>query len=176
LKALLKQETDYDAKDRVQDVLWLLKSLKSLTSGLDSKSNKRCNLFDAILAFITIRQGESESDSAYMKRFKVNLDTLLFAGGKHILCSPELADAVEKENITGAEREAEIDKFKTIVSLKRSDLVRYDELNTELMNSAHLGRDEYPTSTTDEMDIMVRRSGVFNTSFTGSNRMNQHRN
>jgi len=59
LKALLKQETDYDAKDRVQDVLWLLKSLKSLTSGLDSKSNKRCNHFDAILAFITTRQGES---------------------------------------------------------------------------------------------------------------------
>jgi len=113
---------------------------------------------------------------AYMKRFKVNLDTLLSACGKHILCSSELADAVDKENITGAKREAEIDKFKLVVFLKRSDFVRYDELNTELMNSAHLGRDEYPTSATNAMDIMVRRSEVFNTSFTGSNRLNQHRN
>jgi len=48
-----------------------LETLQSLTSGLDSKSNKRCKLFDALLTFITMRQGENENDSAYMRRFRV---------------------------------------------------------------------------------------------------------
>jgi len=68
LKAVLKREDDYDDKDGVQD--GLLNTLQSLTSGLDNKSNKRFNLFDALLAFITMRQGENENDSAYMRRFK----------------------------------------------------------------------------------------------------------
>ena len=79
LRALLKQEKDYDEKDRSQDVLWLLKKLKQITSGLDNKSNKRCNLFDALFAFVTMKQGTEESDSAYLKRFRVNVDTLCSA-------------------------------------------------------------------------------------------------
>jgi len=55
LKAVLKRENDYDDKDGAQDVLWLIKTLKSLTSDLDNRSNKKCNLFDALLAFVTIR-------------------------------------------------------------------------------------------------------------------------
>ena len=164
LKAVLKREDDYDDKDGVQDVLWLLKTLQSLTSGLDNKSNKRCNLFDALLAFITMRQGENENDSAYMRRFKVNLDTLLSAGGRHILCSPELVEAADKKNITNEEREKEESKFKAIVFLKRSDPIRYGSFLTELQNSAHLNRDEYPVTETDALDLMVRRSGSFCTS------------
>ena len=156
LKAVLKQETDYESKDRNQDVIWLMGKLKSLTSGLDSKSNKRNNLFEALIDFIAMKQGDRESDTAYMKRFKVNLDTLLSAGGKHILCSPELADCTDPKNMSEAEVDAEEAKFKAIVFLKRSDPHRYNELNMELQNSAHLGRDEYPTSETDAMDLMVR--------------------
>jgi hypothetical protein len=63
LRTVLKQEDDYEQKDKEHNILWLLEHLKSITSGLDSKSNKRCNLFDAILVFITMRQGENENDS-----------------------------------------------------------------------------------------------------------------
>ena len=161
LRALLKQEKDYEDKDRQQDVLWLLKQLKKITSGLDSKSNKRCNLFDALYAFITMRQGNDESDSAYLKRFRVNVDTLCSAGGQHILCSPDLIETADKDNITEREKETEENKFKAIVFLKRSDPTRYGSFLTELQNSAHLGRDEYPVSETVAMDLMVRRSGVF---------------
>ena len=41
LQAVLKQENDYETKDRKQDVLWLLGKLKLLTSGLDNRSDKR---------------------------------------------------------------------------------------------------------------------------------------
>ena len=124
LKAVLKREDNYDDKDGIQDVLWLLETLQSLTSSPDNKSNKRYNLFYALLAFITMCQGETENDSAYMRRFRASLDTLLSAGRRHILCSHELIEAVDMKNITDEEREKEESKFKAIVFLKRSDPVR----------------------------------------------------
>ena len=107
LRAVLKQENDFEEKDGEQNVLWLMEKLQKITSGLDSKSNKLCNLFDALFAFVTMRQGDNESDTAYMKSFKVNLDTLYSAGGMHILCSPELMEAEDSKNPTKEECEAE---------------------------------------------------------------------
>ena len=60
------------------------------------------------------------------------MDTLLSAGGKHILCIPELAHAADPDMITDLERDTEEAKFKAIVFLNRSDPVRYGDLNTEL--------------------------------------------
>ena len=83
-----------------------MEKIEKITSGLDSKSNRWCNLWGSLLTFITMRQGESENDTAYMKRFRVNLDTLYSAGGKYILCSPELIEAHDSNNPTTAEFEA----------------------------------------------------------------------
>ena len=63
-----------------------------------------------------------------MKRFKINMDTLLSAGGRHILCSPELTDAADPDMITDLERDIEESKFKAIVFLNLSDPVRYGDL------------------------------------------------
>ena len=104
LRTVIKQEPDYDEKNDQHDVLWLLSKLKEVTSGLDTKSNKRSNLHEAILVLFTMRQGESENDSSYMKRFDINIETLITAGGKHILCSPEL---MEKEGDEPNKEEAE---------------------------------------------------------------------
>ena len=52
-----------------------------------------------------------------MKRFKINMDTLLSYGGRHILCSPELADVTDPDNIIELERDVEEAKFKAIVFL-----------------------------------------------------------
>ena len=178
LKAALKTEKSYEDKNRSQDVLWLMQTVRQLTSGLDSKGNRRSNLFDALFGFITMKQGESESDSAYMKRFNVNCDTLVSAGGKHILCSPELADAIDKKNMSEKEVEVEESKFKAMVFLKRSDPGRYEEFLRELQNSSHLNRDEYPKTETEALDLMVRRSGAFDSSvMTTINRYrDNHRN
>ena len=72
-----------------------------------------------------MKQGSDESDSACLKRFRVNLDTLCSAGGQHILCSPDLIEAADKDNITEEEKKAEENKFKAIVFLKRSDPTRH---------------------------------------------------
>ena len=84
-----------------------MKTLKALTSELDNKSNKRYNLFDALLVFIIIQQGENENDSGYMKWFRIKMDTLSSAGGGHILFSPKLADAADPDNITELECDVE---------------------------------------------------------------------
>ena len=73
LKIVLEQEKEFDEKNKDQDIVWLLERLKEITSCLDMKSNKTCNLFDAALAFLTMRQGEKEGDSLCLKRFRIIL-------------------------------------------------------------------------------------------------------
>ena len=107
-----------------------------------------------------------------MKRFKINTDILLSAGGRHILYSPELADTVDPDNITELERDVEEAKFKAIVFLNQSDPVQYEDLNLELKSSKNLGRDKHPDPGANAMEIMVCRSGAFNTNLIGSGRSN----
>jgi hypothetical protein len=59
LRTVIKQDPEYDDKNDTHDVLWLLSKLKEVTCGLDTKSNKRSNLHEAILVLFTMRQGES---------------------------------------------------------------------------------------------------------------------
>ena len=72
-----------------------------------------------------MRQGDHESDTIYMKRFKTNLDKLLSARGEHILCSPELAGEFYTNNLMQEVIDVEEAKFKAILFLKRSDKSRY---------------------------------------------------
>lgn len=44
LKTVIKQDAEYEEENGEQNVLWLLEKLKEVTSGLDTKSNKRSNL------------------------------------------------------------------------------------------------------------------------------------
>jgi rubrerythrin len=73
----------------------------------------------------------SESDSGYMKRFEMNIETLIMAGGRHILCSPELMDK-EDDELTKEEIETKENKFKAICFIKRSDPNRYKSLLSDL--------------------------------------------
>ena len=79
-----------------------------------------------------MRQGETESDVNYMKRFRINLDILIAARGKHVLYSPELVEANDKISITEDEKKLEKSRFKAIAFLKRSDLVRCRAFMAEL--------------------------------------------
>ena len=111
-----------------------------------------------------MRQGGTESNIGHIKRFRVNLDTLISANGKHILCSPELVEASDKKNIKEEERKKEESWcFKVKVFLKRSDPNRYMDFWTESQNSGHLDNNMYPDSENDVLDLMVvRQSEAFN--------------
>ena len=109
-----------------------------------------------------MRQGETESDVNYMKRFRINLDILIAARGKHVLYSPELVEANDKTNIIEDEKKLEESRFKAIVFLKRSDPVRYGAFIAELQNNTYMDNDLYPDSESNALDLIVRRSGAFN--------------
>lgn len=51
----------------------------------------------------------------------MNLDALELRGGKRMLCSPELAEASGKGNMTSEEIENKEAKFKAMVFLKKSE-------------------------------------------------------
>ena len=68
--SLLQNDSEYKEKDEKRDVLWLLSKVKEITSGLDSNSNKRSNLHDALLNLTKMYQSKEETDDDYMKRFK----------------------------------------------------------------------------------------------------------
>ena len=59
LLAILENTMDYKDKDNNCEVLWLLEQSKAITSGLDSKANKRSNLQEAMILFLTMQQGET---------------------------------------------------------------------------------------------------------------------
>lgn len=163
LQALIRHLKEYKAKSQKYDVLWLLENLKKLTSGIDVKANKHVVLHDKLLQFLTMRQGATESNDNYLKRYNSNLQTLELAGGEHIFCSPQLTDK-SIDTMSDDEIKEEEDKFKAVCLLQRSDPERYDDLCNDLQKGSYLGRDEYPTDPSMTFDLMVRTSKIVNTS------------
>ena len=158
LQSVIKGLDDYDEKLDDYDVIWLLTSLKKITSGVDIKANVRVTLFEAIQTLFSMRQGQFESNDSYLERFNSNVKTLEMAQGKHVLCANELMDK-ESDLPTAQEIRNEEEKFKAILFLKRSDEGRYKELTSKLQESSWLGKDEYPTTVAGMYALLTRHSG-----------------
>ena len=104
-----------------------MKNLKSNISGLDIKFRKGFNYRTAVLKFLTTRQGSTESNDSYMKRFNANVKTLKLSGGSHIVCSPNLVLS-ENDEARGDEVKSEMRNFKAMFVLNLADTTRHDEL------------------------------------------------
>ena len=55
----------------------------------------------------------------------------------------------------------EEEKFSAIHLLQTLDLVRHGNLNEELQNESYVGREKYPTTFGVSYELMVRRSGRY---------------
>ena len=60
LKSVIEGLEDYEEKEEDSDVVWLLKNIKSLSSGVDVKANKHVNLADAICTMLFMKQYPTE--------------------------------------------------------------------------------------------------------------------
>ena len=78
----------------MSDVIWLLGALQAATYGIDSKSDVIFIEKEAPLIFITMHQGQSESNESYFKHFKSDVITLKLAGGEHHLYNEKLCQKV----------------------------------------------------------------------------------
>ena len=111
LQSVVKGLDNYDEKSDDYNVIWLLTSLKKITSGVDVKANVRITLISAIQTFFSMRQGQFESNDSYLKRFNSNIKTVEMAQGKHIFCATDLMEkATDKP--TSQEIRNEEEKFR----------------------------------------------------------------
>ena len=76
LQAIVKGSDDYEDKAGRHDLIWLLKELKKIVSGVDSKANAHETLLDAMLSLFNMRQFPDGSNNAYKDRFESNVHTL----------------------------------------------------------------------------------------------------
>ena len=106
---------EYEEKDDKCHMFWFIGKMQEITSGLDSKSDKRSNLHVALLNVTKMQQYKEETDDDHMKCFKENIDTLNAAGGSHVLCSKEIMEIKLPLSLTKAEKATEIEKFKATI-------------------------------------------------------------
>ena len=78
-----------------------------------------------------------------------------------MLCSNDITEAADQENPLEKETTNENDKFSAIHLLHTSYLVRYGNLDKELQNGSQVGRDKYPTTSEGAYELMVCRSGIY---------------
>jgi hypothetical protein len=160
LASVIEHKSEYRKKDKANDVLWLLNEIKQVSSGLDMKCNRRYMYHEALLMFITMKQGDTESLDAWMNRIESNCQNLIMAGGEHVLSSPQLMPNGGL-HATDEEIKEEAQKFKAMVAIKRSNYQKFGTLQQELVEATHVGRDEYTETPAAAYDLLVRRDGLY---------------
>ena len=125
-----------------------------------------------MLKFWTIKQGQYESTDAFFTRFNSTYQTLEFAGGADSLFSDDLFESTGVPVDDKVEEKACAERVKAMCLIQRSDLNRYSELVTELKNASYVGNDEYPTTTADAYDLLLRRCNTVPTNPRGCGRGN----
>jgi len=164
LQEVIMTEQDFDDKEDDFDVIWLLEKLKLASSGIDGRGNKHKILIDSMLKFLNICQNERESNDEFLRRFKTEAQTLSLTGGDHIFYSPTISTAVNKDDPTDEERLSEVEKFKALVLLMRSDQRRFGRLLERLRDCDNGGFDKYPITLAGSYDLMVKEMGNVTTS------------
>ena len=111
---MIKTDQDYKSKSAKYDCQWLLNKVKTIVSGLDTKTNKMVSLHGDIISFMTMRQYQQES----------NVETLNLSGGSHILASDKLINK-PVTNTSDADRRNKKDYFLAVAFILRSNESRY---------------------------------------------------
>ena len=83
---MLKGKTNFKAMVETNfDFQWIIDKTKTITSGIDTKTNLRVSLQNAMLTFLTICQYSYEANTAYLARFKSASESLVIIAGENIL-------------------------------------------------------------------------------------------
>ncbi len=164
---ILRSKESYIKKKMKGELLWLITQLKEITSGLDVTENKYAVFYDALTSFINLHQFRSESDDAFMIRFRNSFETLWAHGGRHVFASPQI---VSKSTLSDAEIEKAEECFKAVALVKKLNRSpkKYGALADMLRIKTTLGRDPYPSTMPEAQAMMVHHSGSLTQGF-GSN-------
>ena len=94
---------------------------------MDTKANPALTIHEQMLIFVTMRQGQSESDDDYLKFFNSRLENMILAGGGHVLCSPQILGK-DMVSCTPMEINTEKERFKAMCFILRAEKIRYGDL------------------------------------------------
>ena len=169
LQNMIKYLGGFTIKYKEKDVIWLLKNLKTFSTGIDSLCNKRVNYFYVIQYFVNMIQGPLEGDDGYTKRARSANETLILAVGRNVLCRPDITEAVDQVKSPEKETTSGEEKFSAIHLLHTSDLVRYGNINKGIQNGSYVGREKYPNNSAEAYELIVRRSGIYQSIGNGGN-------
>ena len=100
MQSIISHENGYEEKERKKDLIWLLKRIKEISSGLEKLGNEGVTYYNALKLFVLMRMGETESEYLYVKRVHLSIETLILAGGKGALCCIKTLVAEDKSNPT----------------------------------------------------------------------------
>ena len=95
-----------------------------------------------------------EGDDGYIKRARLEIETLILAEGRCVLCNTDIVQAADQAKPSEKETKIEEEKFSAIHLLQTSDPVRYGNLNKELYNGSYVGRDKCPTTSGGAYELM----------------------
>jgi len=157
LRSALKADKDFKPKSEIFEALWLMKSIKTVSSGVDIKANPALTLHEQLLTFLTMRQRQNESDDDYLVRFNSQYQSLKMSGSAHVICSPKLFNkAIHRADPDQVEKEAK--RFKAMCFLLRANESRYKDFLEEVKKGAPKGQDEYPMTVADAYQLLLRTS------------------
>ena len=97
LQEFIKGATDFEERDMLFDIIWLLKKCKVVTSGIDEKANVYFSLATSIKHVFILNQRDNESNGAYRTRFESQSTTLQLVGGGHVMTSPSILHTIVKK-------------------------------------------------------------------------------
>ena len=74
LQNIINHLDKFTIKHKEKDFIWILKNLKTVSTGMDYLGNKRVNYFNALKYIGKMRQGALEGDGGYIKRSRSEIE------------------------------------------------------------------------------------------------------
>ena len=100
LQIMMAHEMRYEENIQNKDLIWLLNTIKEISSGLDRLGNEHGTYYNSLKMFVLMWMGDTQSEDFYVKRVNLSIETLILAGGKGaLLCNETIADE-DKANHT----------------------------------------------------------------------------
>lgn len=156
LRTTIEFQPNYTEHNSKSDVVWLMKVIKNLSTGIDENddklvtghdesrtANRLVTAHDALRKFYMMYQRPRETNADYMERFNELWNTAEAAAGKKCLVPDIIKSSAKYANMN---EEEWIEATKAIYFLLHSDRNRYGEKLNEMSLALVLGRDDCPTT------------------------------
>ena len=166
----LKGLEEYEEKDAVFDVVWLLTQINLIVSGVEQRTQNAYELaFMLLKGFFSLRQHEHETLDDYLDRFREAVQTLEFAGinifdhdglinleTKRILALAGQTTASATADQKTKAKETAAEAFKAVCLLENADPKRFLSLFNDLRKDMIKKQDNFPRNVVESFDMLNR--------------------